>query len=336
MQTTHPKRFTRRLSDPLPPIRLDQHGFPTLERQKQIIRTVKEHERIRAGDLKYLIDGETRGNLLHAARLYRHRFLNVKNIGNNEPNVYVLDNRGEAFLATEQHRSKRTIDFAAKNRKVKPKHAAHQTSINKLKIGIERTLTDIPPASLAFWYNDGEIEIPIEYTAGGRRIKRKLKPDSLFAVRYFDLLFGGILEMDKATIAGITKTEDRLYDRYEAYAELGYQFRKKRILTEYGLHSLRVFTITTSDERAENFRSLARRACRNKRAGGHFWFTHEKIYRKNHDMILRPIWKTLKDNSYHPLFTSSKALQHAQHRALSQALQPLFPLTFSPARTLTT
>ena len=82
--------------------------------------------------------------------------------------------------------------------------------------------------------------------------------------------------------------------------------------------------------RAENFRGLSRRACRNKRAGGLFWFTHEKAYRKNKEMIVRPIWKTLQDDNYHALLTSSRALQQAQHRALEHALQPLFPTPASP------
>ena len=67
---------------------------------------------------------------------------------------------------------------------------------------------------------------------------------------------GGFVEVDRSTIAGTTQLSGRLFRRYEAY---WHYWRQKLWREQFGFSSMRVFTVTKSDERRDNFRTLAKR-----------------------------------------------------------------------------
>ena len=144
----------------------------------------------------------------------------------------------------------------------------------------------------------GAVQERVSYLSSSRQYTKVIKPDAVFSIAYRDEVVGGFVEVDRTTISGTTKLSGRLFRRYEAY---WHYWRQKLYRERFGFTSVRVFTVTISEARKENFRAMAGRAGEQKRGSNLFWFTPMASYADDPLALQRAVWQTPRDDEYRAL-----------------------------------
>ncbi len=121
--------------------------------------------------------------------------------------------------------------------------------------------------------------------------KKHLIPDALFAVRFKTRNYFFLLEMDRGTIAS-----KLMMKRYQDYYDW---WKKKGHENDFGVSSIRILTVTTSQRRMENLIKACYQVRESGAGSALFWFTitkHVDIFKPH--LLLSRVWrKALPDNS---------------------------------------
>jgi Replication-relaxation len=231
--------------------------------------------------------------------LYQHRYLEriPMPVGSGtwawQP-VYRLGRKGAELVASELGRTAQELPYWGKGddkdhrtSKASQLFLSHTLSINDVRIAITEA-AQAHGYKVEKWLDEThlksqEMKDHVTVTSDqGRSSKMAVIPDAYFILHLGDRRAHFFLEVDRATI-----TNRRWRMRILAYLEL---IRSGKYQARYQTRSLRILTVTTTDERLLNLKQTT------ERTGGKdlFWFTTlDQVTQAN--VLSSPIWLLAND-----------------------------------------
>jgi DNA-binding HxlR family transcriptional regulator len=196
--------------------------------------------------------------------------------------IYTLDRKGTKLLFP----SKKTTKW---RKKVKPAFLWHSLMISNFKVILTLALKNKSKSKLINWQEDNLTDrVYLE----GERLP--ISPDAFFTIEDKDDLLHFFLEADRSTMQG-----KRFLSKMQAYWQWWLEEGHNK---KFDISVFRVLTITISRKRKENLRKITKRADDRKQGSEMFLFTCQKDYNlKKPESILKQIWQSPKDNSWHHL-----------------------------------
>jgi hypothetical protein len=266
-------RFRRVQPSDLPAFRYQS------ERDSRIEALIADYSIIRSDHLKHLAPGSPQQNLRRFQKLFHHQHINRlerHRLPFNYPMVYT-------------HKDPKLISDL---------YLKHTLAISHFRFALEMAIAATPGATITEWWPEGTVQESVSYQAGDRQFTKTIKPDAVFKIAYQGATIGGFVEVDRSTIAGTTRLSGRLFRRYEAY---WHYWRQKLWREQFGFSSMRVFTVTISEARKENFRGMVKCVGEQKQGSNLFWFAPMQAYEASPTAFLNPLWQTPRDDAYRAL-----------------------------------
>ena len=276
------------------------------ERDIAIIGLVHDYRFLNSDQIKLLTDGSARGISRRLQKLFHHGFLDrppsqvAVALAGTPKMVYALADRGADLLAEKSAMDRGKIKWREKNRDVKDRHIQHTLMISNFRVCLERALDTVPGTHLLFWRNENRNELKdrayIRHSQGRSR-EIPILPDGFFGIKdtkpkphiYF------FLEADQSTM-----TNGRFLNKMRAYWNWG--MHQKGHTKKFGIPGFRVLTITKTEQRKENLRSVTKNADDSQTGSFMFWFTSEQKYGiQKPETILGSIWQTPQDDKWHSI-----------------------------------
>lgn len=264
------------------------------DRDRELIKTIYDHRFVTSRQLQELMPGSGQGVLRRLQKLFHHHYVDRLHLSNNDPIIYAVGNRGGDELA--QHGiDRQKIDWTSKNREVGEHYIHHSLMVTRFRHALALALRERPEATLTFWEPSGSFKVPVSYEDtirdpdGGERtrvITTAVIPDGFFALETGRGAGALCLEADRSTMTN---------RRYLAKLKSYFHYWQEQVLPER--KSLRVLTVTLSEERKQNLRHIARQASPDGRGLDIFWFACEKPYLAQSSALLGPIWQTPGDDT---------------------------------------
>jgi len=245
-------------------------GLRLQERDIEIIRLVYDFRFLNSDQIKALIDGSEQGILRRLQKLFHHGFLDrppsqiLYPLAGPQKMVYALGDRGASLLAE--------------------------------KYGIDIAKIKIPDTHLLFWQreNPKELKDYVYIEDHGREIKAPIVPDGFLGIQDPKGKMYFFLEADQSTM-----TNARFLKKMRAYWNW---WKEGKHTKRFGIKAFRVLTITKTKQRKENLRKITKKADDRQAGSFMFWFTSEENYSiQRPQSVLKPIWQTPKDDSYHSI-----------------------------------
>lgn len=265
------------------------------ERDIEIIKAVYEYRFLNSELIKALFKGSERGILLRLQKLFHHGYLDRLKGLVSHPIVYALGDRGADLLSESSGLDRGQIIWRKKNQEVKEYYLGHTLQIANFRATLTLALKDKPKTKIISWLPEREIKDEVMIKEGYyRKIRAPLIPDAFLTIEDKEDLLNFFLECDRSTM-----TQERFLNKMKAY---WYYWKENQHKKKLEIDSFRVLTITKSQERKENLRELTKQADDRKNGSEMFWFTSEENYNlKDPQSILKPIWQTPRDDTWHHL-----------------------------------
>jgi len=278
-------------------------GVKLQQRDIEIIKLTHDYRFLNSDQIKVLVDGSGQGILRRLKKLFHYGFLDRPLSQINYPltgtqkMVYALGDKGADLLAEKFGIDRGKIKWNEKNKEVKDRHIQHTLMISDFRVCLQKALDKVSGTHLLFWEKENSKELKdYVYIKGsrGRKIKAPVVPDGFFGIQDQKGKMYFFLEADQSTM-----TNARFFKKMKAYWNWWKQGRHTK---RFGIKAFRVLTITKTEKRKENLREITKKADDRQRGSLMFWFTSERNYSSQEtESILRPIWQTAKDNSFHSL-----------------------------------
>jgi hypothetical protein len=216
--------------------------------------------------------------LFHAGYLERPVFQFPQYKGSRDI-IYTLGKKGVELLFPDDATK---VNWAKRNKETKPFFLWHSLMVSDFRVILTLALRKKKKSKLISWREEGLTDTV--YLEGE---KLPIAPDAFFTIEDKNDLLHFFLEADRSTM-----TTKRFLNKTRAY----WQFWKEEGHKDrFNISVFRVLTITISEKRKENLRRLARES-------EMFLFACEKMYNLGRpETILKPIWQSPKDNSWHHL-----------------------------------
>ncbi|MBA7628912.1 hypothetical protein ES703_36409 [subsurface metagenome] len=192
--------------------------------------------------------------------------------------VYCLSQRGKKVISfTHDGMDPKNIKWNKKNNQVEIYFLEHTLAVNDIRVAFT-----IYARSLGYelkWIPEWELKALKEKVRDPENPGKSLAvtPDGYFLLKGEGKEARFFIEADRAT-----ETNRRWKDKIRGYVEY---VKTGQYYKRYKAESLRVLTITTTQERLKNLLATTK----NVKGGNFFWFTtKEKIF--NNNIIIDPLW----------------------------------------------
>ncbi len=284
------------LQDLVEPPQLTQRQQEALERLIAARRSRTNSERAGEGLAMAQVTSKIPKRL---QALYHHGYVQRHKLSDHDPIIYALGNRGADVLTLHYGIDRQQIDWTSKNREVGEHYIHHSLMASRFRHALTLALRQQPDATLDFWEPNGVFKASVAYedtirtSDGGARtypVKSTVIPDGFFALRTGDTMKYLFVEADRSTM-----TNGRYLAKLKAYFQ--YWMTKVRNHQHPVMDSFRVLTITLSEARKENLRTIAREVDPKGRGLNLFLFVCEQDYHDEPSQVLAPIWQTPGDES---------------------------------------
>ena len=297
MTQTNPKKRLKRFEvtkDRKVPFRMQ-------DRDREIIKHVHDNRFLTTKLISLLVGSSEQVTRTRLMKLFQNKYIDRKKGEHNKSTVYYLvDKAYKEVLNLYWGIEKPSARMAEKNRGVTyDPFLNHELLIAKIRVTLTLALRNRQDASLAEWIPDKEKTN--EYTVigeGGREQSRTFAPDSFITIRVDDQDIFFFLEADRHT-----KDNERFRKQMRKYWEYRSAWREEMGTDEDGHHfGFRVLVVALSDAKGNNLRKVTKEATDNKSGSPMYWFTSEtKFNPEDPETILKPIWQTPKDDTFHSL-----------------------------------
>lgn len=267
----------KRLKNPTP-IRLTHRDI-------EIIKAVHEYRVLTTQQLKALFFPSMHQAYNRLQALYNHQFIDRRFQGvatdkMNTPILYVLDIRGAELLRSELGLD---VEWHPSQNQVSVQFLEHMMAISEVRIAISLNCRQMSELELLHWSGEADMKagydrVTIRLDTGKQKYV-SLIPDSYFILSTPHGKSHCFLELDRGTM-----TVKRFKEKGFAYQ----QYYKSGIYQErYQTRSLRILTVTSSQNRAKNLLQAMNDLDGKQR----FWFTTlEQV--QNEPVLTAPIWQT--------------------------------------------
>lgn len=190
-----------------------------------------------------------------------------------------IDKKELVYWGRGDHKDKRPADITRL-------FLVHALRVNDVRIAITRAVQQ-SGFKMEKWLDDGQLKSQAYKEYVSVREEQEIRrvaviPDAYFILNYGDRRAHFFLELDRATM-----TSSRWVTRVKAYLEY---VRSGQYTKRYQTTSLRILTVTTTEERLRNLKKAT------EKAGGpkFFWFTTlDQVTASS--VLLRPIWLLAND-----------------------------------------
>ena len=278
------------LQDLLAPVNLTQ-------RQQEALGRLRAAKKARAAGPPQRIKREIRRRL---QLMYHHGFVQRKKIADGEPLAYTLGNKGAEELTLYYGIDRKEIDWTTRNRESSERYIQHTLMVTRFRHALEVSLREWPELKLELWEPGGAFHAKVTYqdtlrTREGTRtqvVEGTVKPDSFFLLTHSAKGIHYFPEADRSTMSNA---------RYLAKLKSYYAFWATHVRDGRSpIKQMRVLTITRSEERKQNLRTIADQI--SPEAKNLFWFLCEKAYLGNPKQVFEATWQTLEDNTRKRLY----------------------------------
>lgn len=285
------------------------------ERDVAIIQAVYEYRALTTPQIQRLIfplcGGSERGRLVVAQQrlklLYHNEYLTrderpTKLSEGRQALVYFLDKRGAQLLATYLKCDVAELDWRPRDNVAGAGHLFldHLLHTNDVRIALTlaaqangyRLLRWIDDRSLRRREMKEYVTLP---TDDGKGERVAIVPDGFFSIVRGDKVFHHFLEVDLATVVGLSSKSNRRDWARKVRAYLAFH-RSGQYKTRYNADEFRVLTVTTGPDRMENLQAIT------EEAGGknRFWFTTFEQLTDTHALSER-VWSYAGQRNWHSL-----------------------------------
>jgi len=245
---------------------------------------------------RLLFDGASQSERICRRRLqklYHHGYLAreelpVKASEGSAPFLYFLDRLGAEALA--QWRGVDASAWVPKKNKVQPLFLHHRLATNDVRVAatVDARANGY---TIPRWIDEDALNADKETVtvtdAAGKEQTVCLVPDGHFEVLAGGTVYHFFLELDRATETGVSAKWRDWTGKIHLY--LAY-YGSGRYQAKYHTSDMRVLTVTTSEERAENLRAATAKAG----GKGRFWFaTLPQV--TSRPFFRDPFWQTASD-----------------------------------------
>ncbi|MCP4212239.1 MAG: hypothetical protein GY764_12280 [Halieaceae bacterium] len=252
------------------------------DRDRQIIQAVWRYRLLRRDQIQTLFFPSRNTTNRRLQHLYQHGFLQrilpPVRMGEGSPQaIYALDRQGIELIALEQGIPPSKVLWNKKEAQASLLFLQHTLHLNDVRIAMTQA-TQQHGHKIMCWLDEREIikmreRVP---APGKRRRHLPVTPDAFFEYKICEKRNGFFLEMDMGTMA-LRRFKDKVR-AYRIYKRDGHYEKR------FGMHSLRILTVTTSMRRLRNLKKATEQAD----GRSLFWFTTtEKLAG---DWLHEPIW----------------------------------------------
>lgn len=278
-----------------------------MPRDKRILRAVHAYRMLTREQIERLLFQPEHGQdhctktskaRLRLKLLYHHQYLErvPMPVGNGtwawQP-VYRLAAKGAQCLAADLGMKAKDLQYWGKGvdrnkraTEVTPLFLSHALKVNDVHVALALA-SQQNGFQVEKWVDDGQLKSQEwkDYVAVVERGRQRIVgviPDAYFVLHLGDRRAHFLLELDRATM-----TNTRWSTRIRAY--LSY-VRSGKYTERYGTRSLRILTVTTTEQRLRNLQNTTRKAG----GGDLFWFTTLDQVSPS-SVFFRPIWLLAND-----------------------------------------
>lgn len=278
--------------------------FRLTERDRQIILAVYQYRVLTTNQVEALFFAPPGGKakslynsrcrlrlqaLYHAGYLVRDEQPQKMSEGR-KPLLYSLDVEGAKLIAQMQDVPLADLHWRRKVPTISPFTMEHLLATNNVRVQVEVTARH-HGLEISKWLDDhtlrqkGTTDYVTLKSKEGSEQRVSLVPDGYFVLENQEVRHHQFLEIDMVTMTGMYAKYGRRDWARKVAAYLEY-YRSGKYQQRYGTRSMRVLTVTTSDKRLANLKSVTERAG----GKGRFWFTtFERL--KSGDILSDPIWR---------------------------------------------
>jgi hypothetical protein len=211
------------------------------------------------------------------------------------PVVYGLGNKGAEVLASALEVERGKVDWQTKNREAGLPYIEHTLMISRFRSSLTLALNSLKGANITTWQQGPQLKAEVKLK--GQRLA--VIPDGYFTIQHKGQQHHFFLEADRRTMT--TKRYLRKLRACWLWWKTGGHQRK------FSIPRFRVLTLTTSEKRKENLRTLAKLADDGKCGSPMFLFACEKSFElQRPSTILNPIWQSPLDDAQVPLLPESQ------------------------------
>jgi hypothetical protein len=285
------------LQDLAPPVTLTENQQKALDK----LIAAKKEKATTAGSATAERPQRTRREILRRLQmLFHHGYVQRRKISDHDPIVYSLGNKGADLLTLHYGVDRMKIDWTTKNREAGERYMRHGMMVSRFRHALELALRKSPGAALDFWEPGGAFKASVKYTDAvntreGTRtqvVEGAVIPDGLFVVKHGEKRIHYFLECDRSTMSN-ARYLAKLKSYYAFYSTYVHDDKEKRA----GITQMRVLTLTISEARKDNLRTIAEEVSPEGKAKGLFWFACERSYRDMPQQVMASIWQTLEDDT---------------------------------------
>jgi hypothetical protein len=275
--------------------------FEFTKRDLEILKLIYEYRFLTAEHLSLLLEINYKTIIKRLQRLFHWGFLDrpksqmADYILKRHKLIHTLGKKGVEILTEKLGLDRERLNRLANNTDVREMYLHHAMMISNFKTCLALALRKTE-AKIIDWNSQDEmkkIKQELEILEGNQKKKVVIIPDSIFVIEDKGDEMYFMLEADLSTM-----TNKRFLDKMRGY----WQLWKQGLQEKWGFKNFRVLTITKSEARKENLRKITKQADDRKVGSLMFWFTStEKYSLKEPENILKPIWQTPKDDTFHSI-----------------------------------
>jgi hypothetical protein len=270
-------------------------SFRIQPRDREILHLLFEYRFLASRQVQRLIPGSDQKILRRLQALFHCGFVDRIAIGFNEPIVYALGNRGADELVLYSGIDRGRINWTAKNRQAGDGYRAHILMIGRVRETLTLAVRQMPHTEIHSWTPEGRLTEDVAVETGGHTIKVPVIADAFFTLR---MQVSNTEIQESHFFLGAdrsTMTDSRYLRKLKAYWQY---WKSGKHETQLKIPSFRVLTVTKSEARKENLRTVAKEADDRKTGSGIFLFACEDQLTPEEPMTLfQPIWQSPKDDS---------------------------------------
>ena len=297
MTRTNPKKRLKRFEvtkDRKVPFRMQ-------DRDREIIKHIHDNRFLTTKLISLLVGSSEQVTRTRLMKLFQNKYIDRKKGEHNKSTVYYLVNKAYVEVLNPYYGiDKPSARMTEKNRSVTyDPFLNHELLIAKTRVTLTLALKNRLDASLSEWVPDKERTN--KYTVlreGGREEDRTFAPDSFITIRIDDEDIFFFLEADRHT-----KDNDRFRKQMRKYWEYRSAWKEEMGTGDDGEYfGFRVLIVALSEAKVNNLRKVTREADDKGVGSEMYWFTSETRFNpEDPETILKPIWQTPKDDTFHSL-----------------------------------
>lgn len=261
-------------------------------RDKEILNRVYEQRYMTRRQIQKLFFKSTTRVNTRLRQLFDHEFLDRHFLypliyHGSSQSIYSLGKEGVEIVAEELGLDITQVKQSRRETKrLKPFFIHHILAVNDFRIAFEIEAKDKEGVEFKRWIPEKELLDEYETRIGGKKVKRRFKPDGYGRYLYQDKLYSFFLEMDRST-----ETNKSFQNKIRRY--LDYK-RSGRYSELFGVRFFKLLVVTTTKRRLANLKKATEEITNEL-----VWFTTmEKIQQQG---FWGTIWRKAEDDGLYSL-----------------------------------